>query len=738
MTSLDILSMVDKAKDPLQFALRLASSRPEPEERVALLTEALTRFGQRCDATAARQITRLAENLYTSEPEQAQRLLEALPESGNLAAAQWMRATLLEAAGRYAEAAAVFEVIPDTSWDDGRAIRLLSRARNLIKAEVWSDAWVALREAAKAASSYRTLCAADRLLGRLKEHDEVPCKRRCKIALVGSMTLDFLVPALRVSCFAAGIDAEIYQGVFGQYQQEILDPNSGLVAFAPDVVIIATDWRAMGLPDETEDPSAVSEAKVSMLRNLWRQCRERLGAFVIQHNFEIPATDPYGRLSAALKGGRARLLRQINLGLWDAEREETGVAILDVEQIAAIYGKTLWHDPVLWHTAKQYPASDAIPLLARHQVALLRAVLGLSAKCLVLDLDGILWGGVIGEDSLSGIELGGSAAGESFVAFQRYIQSLQRRGIILAVCSKNNEEDAKLPFHAHPEMVLSLDDITMFVANWRPKDENLRLIAKTINIGLDSLVLVDDSPMERAWVRRQLPEVEVPEMPEDPALYIRALDQQMYFEALSLTEEDLHRVESYRGNVQRKVLETASASVEEFLAGLQMQVELRPFDESNLPRIAQLINKTNQFNLTTRRLSENQVRALINRPGCYTQSMRLRDRFGDNGLTGVLIAFEEEDSLRIDTWLMSCRVLGRQVEEVMLGALMRYARNHGLRYVIGEYLPTAKNGQVSDLFDRLGFECIEKGPNGERKYQWNIFERTFEWPGCFQIDDRTQ
>ena len=737
MTSLDILSVVHKADSPLQFALQLASSLPDPENRFALLTEALTRFGQRCDGAIARQIARFAEDLYTSEPEQARRLLGALPENGT-PAARWMRAALWEAAGKYIEAATTFDAIPDTTWDECRAIRLLSRARNLIKAEVWSDAWVALREAAKAASSYRTLCAADRLLGRLKEHDEAPCKRRCKIALVGSMTLDFLVPALRASCFAAGIDADIYKGAFSQYQQEILDPNSGIVAFAPDIVIIATDWRAMGLPDATDAPSAVSAEQISNLRNLWRQCRERLGAFVIQHNFEIPATDPYGRLSAALKGGRARLSRQINLDLWDAEQEETGVAILDVEQIAAIYGKTSWSDPVLWHAAKQYPAPDAIPLLVRHQVALLRAVFGLSAKCLVLDLDGILWGGVIGEDGLSGIELGGSVVGESFVAFQRYIQSLQRRGIILAVCSKNNEEDAKLPFREHPEMVLSLDDITMFVANWRPKDENLRLIAKTINIGLDSLVLVDDSPMERAWVRRQLPEVEVPEMPEDPALYIRALDQQMYFEALSLTEEDLHRVESYRGNVQRKVLETASASVEEFLAGLQMQVELRPVDESNLPRIAQLINKTNQFNLTTKRCSESQARGLINRPGCYTQSMRLCDRFGDNGLTGLLIAFEEGESLRIDTWLMSCRVLGRRVEEVMLGALMHYARNHGFRYVIGEYLPTAKNKQVSDLFDWLGFERIKEGPNGERKYRWDLFERMFKWPNCFKIDDRTQ
>jgi FkbH-like protein len=732
----DMVAVLEKADHPLQLALRIAGSANNSSERSALLVESLNRYGQRCDVAAIRQIIRFAQELYISKSEETRHICNALLTSGTSAAA-WMRAAILEAEGCSIEAATLLGSLPDATWGEERAIRLLACAKNWTKAGHWTEAWGVLRESVKAASSYRTLTAADKLLGQLRKSTEVPCRRRCRIGLLGSTTLDLLIPVLRVVCFAHDIDVQIYQGPFGQYQQEILDPHSGLASFAPEVVIIATDWRTLGLPDETENYSAVLEEKVSILRNLWQQCRDRLNAFVIQHNFEIFAADPYGRLSTVLKGGRARLLRQINLELWNAEQEETGIAILDVDQIAAIYGKTSWSNPVLWHAAKQYPAPDAIPLLVRHQVALLRAVLGLTAKCLVLDLDGILWGGVIGEDGLSGIKLGGGEVGDSFVAFQHYIQSLQRRGIILAVCSKNNEEDAKLPFGGHPEMVLSLDDITMFVANWRSKDENLRLITETLNIGPDSLVLVDDNPAERAWVRQQLPEVEVPEMPDDPAQYIDAIDRQMYFETLSLTEEDRRRVEAYRENVQRRVLETTSASIEDFLTNLQMQVELKPFDEANLPRIAQLINKTNQFNLTTRRLSESQVRSLIDRPGVYTRSMRLRDRFGDNGLTGVLIALEENDTIRIDTWLMSCRVLGRRVEEAMLNGLLRYARFRGFRYVIGEYVPTAKNGLVSDLFERFGFECLGDEQNGVRKYLLNISKKASEEPNYFQIVDHT-
>jgi FkbH-like protein len=729
-------AMMEETGNPLHVGLRLAARAGDRRERMDLLLEVLRHFGRRCDVTAARETARLARALQASDPREAARLLGAL-EGRSEPGAQWLCAELHEAAGCYAKAASVLQAIPDLTWGEERALRMLWCARSLLRTGERAGSWNALREAARRATSYRTVAAIDGIYGRLRRLEAPPSRRHCRIAMVGSSTLDLWVPALRVGLFAAGVDAEIYQGAYGQYQQEILDPGSGLASFRPEYVVIATDWRSFGLAEESHDGDAAVESAVTTLRRLWRRCHDGLGAFVIQHNLAIPVGSPYGRLSTALPTGRGRLLRRINLELWQAEAEEAGLAILDVEQAAAAYGKLDWEDPVLWHAAKQYPAADALPWLVRHQVALLRAALGLNAKCVVLDLDGVLWGGVVGEDGLTGIRLGGSGVGEAHQAFQHYLKSLRRRGIVLAVCSKNNEEDARLPFQEHPEMVLTLDDITPFVANWCPKDENLRRIAETLNLGLDSLVFVDDNPVERAWLRQQLPQVEVPEMPSDPALYVRALDQGLYFEALSLTDDDRQRAETYRANAQRRALEEASTSLEQFLADLRMRVELSPFDEANLPRITQLINKTNQFNLTTRRRSESQLRALMASSGCYTQAVRLSDRFGDSGLTGVLIAVLEGQGLRIDTWLLSCRVLGREVEKVMLGALARHGPSLGATCITGDYIPTEKNAQVRDLFPRLGFEPVENQPDGVERYQLDITRRSCEWPAFVEVHDRT-
>lgn len=735
MTPSHIRVALALASDPLNLGFRMALSLPDPQQRVECLCEVLSLAQVRVEATTAREIYHLSEELQARYPAEAQQLLACLPGIG-LPAAGWMRAALLEGQGNHAEAAVVLDAIPDPAEGELNAIRQLARSRNLLKAGLYSQATQALSQAIKLTNSYRNLAAADRLLRQLAEHQQGPPKRLCKLALVGSATFDLLVPALRAACFAAGVNAEIYQGAFNQCQQEILDPSSGLAKFGPEVVVIALDWRALGLPDESEHAATACESVIAMFRNLWTHCRERLGAYVIQHNVEVPSTDPYGHLSAALPAGRGRLLRQINLGLWEAAQAQAGVVVLDIDQASSIFGKHAWDNAAQWHTAKQYPATEAIPFLVRHQVALLRAVLGLSCKCLVMDLDGTLWGGVVAEEGLAGIQLGSGPDGEAFVAFQRYVKALRQRGVVLAACSKNNEEDAKLPFQAHPEMVLSLEDWAVFVANWLPKDENLRRIAQSLNLGLDSLVFVDNSPTERAWIRRQLPEVETVEMPEDPALFIQALDRPRYFEALSLTREDRFRAEAYRSNLARQELAAGTTNLDEFLAGLAMRVELRPFEEANIPRITQLINKTNQFNLTTRRLTENQVRALMNRPDCYTQSMRLCDRFGDNGLTGVLVALPEHDTLRIDLWLMSCRVLGRRVEEVMLASLVEYGRVHGFRQLRGEYIRTPKNAVVRDLFDRLHFARVQEGPEEVCAYRLNLAESR-SVPDYFQVDDRT-
>lgn len=735
------LSLLQNVSQSLTVGLELAAAARDPESQIALLEKVLTRFGRRCTADNIHKLVQLAKQLHKTAPSQSALLLARWANESNpdmRPAITWLRAALLEQRNQFSEAAQVLEELPDDEWGEERALRLLSCARNLAQAGRITEAWPPLVEAVKSACSYRTFVAAEKLLSRLKEKESPPAKRRCKLALIGSVTLDLWAPVLHAACFGAGIDAEIYLGAFDQYQQEILDPQSALALFHPDIVILAVDWRALGLPDETQQIDELVREKLAWFENLWRQCRVRLGAGVVQHNFEVPEVDPYGRMSSALPGGRANLIREINSELAAAERRNSSVVVLDVEQTASIYGKRHWNDPVLWFSAKQYPACDALPFLIRHEVALLRAMLGLTAKCVALDLDGVLWGGVIGEDGLNGIRLGGTGEGEAYVNFQRYLKSLQQRGIALAVCSKNNEEDGLAPFRDHPEMVLRMDDIALFVANWETKDQNLRRIAATLNIGLDSVVFVDDNPVERGLVKKLVPEVHVPAMPQDPALYTEALHRSLCFEALSFTEEDRQRTASYRQNAERKALETSSGNVDDFLAGLQMRIDLRPFDEQNLARIVQLINKTNQFNLTTARLSTAEVSSLVGRAEFYTQYMRLRDRFGDSGITGVLIAHEEKDGLRIDNWLMSCRVLGRRIEDVMMAALVRYAHSRNYTQLIGTYLPTAKNGQVSRIYEKFGFERISEDAEGAATFCYRLGEPGFQAPLWLQVDDQTQ
>lgn len=350
-------------------------------------------------------------------------------------------------------------------------------------------------------------------------------------------------------------------------------------------------------------------------------------------------------------------------------------------------------------------------MYGEYLIRIIGAQLGRSKKCLVLDLDNTLWGGVIGDDGLNGIRLGqGSAIGEAFVGFQHYLLRLKDRGVVLAVCSKNDESNAILPFESHPDMQLRRDDIACFVCNWDDKVSNLRLIASHLNLGTDSFVFVDDNPFERNMVREHLPEVAVPEMPEDPAMYVQVLSSAGYFEATQVTDEDLHRAAQYRANAERETLKRSKIDITDYLKELRMELIAQPFDELNLNRIVQLINKTNQFNLTTKRYSETEIRTVISDSSALTWQIRLKDRFGDNGIISVIFGrLNSKKEFEIDTWLMSCRVLGRQVEDECLNLVASDARNFGAHRLIGRYHPTAKNMMVRDLYHRFGFNKLESG-----------------------------
>lgn len=435
-------------------------------------------------------------------------------------------------------------------------------------------------------------------------------------------------------------------------------------------------------------------------------------------------------MSRSLTHGRGALLRELNRRM--LALAPPAVTVLDLEHVSALVGKRHWFDPSYWHSARQYPAAEALPSLVEQQVALLRASLGLSRKVLVLDLDNTLWGGVIGEDGLHGIRLGApSPAGEAHQALQQYAVELKQRGVLLAVCSKNNEADARLPFEQHDAMRLRLDDFVAFRANWLDKPSNLRAIAEQLQLGVDSLVFLDDNPVERALVRRELPEVAVPEVSADPADLLRGLDRGRYFEALTLSPEDRERHQSYRANALRAELRSSAASLPDFLHHLDMVAECGPFDATVLPRVAQLIGKTNQFNLTSRRHAEAELRRICADAGAWTQYFKLADRFGDNGLVGVLIArsVADADALwEIDTLLLSCRVIGRHMELLMLEVLAAAAAARGITRLRGVYIPTTKNAQVAELYPRLGFGPAQVQPDGSSYFLLDLSKATL--PRC--------
>jgi FkbH-like protein len=668
---------------------------------------------------AAESLARLAARHLPPDRGAVHAWLEALTSTRG-ATAEWVAARVASAVGDHPAALRAWDAVIEHAVGP-RPARYLARGRQRLDAGDPAGAAADLREALRDPCSHDDMERGHKLWKRLQRHP-LPALRKARIALLGSFTTRLIKPLLELAAFRDGVAAEVYEAEYGMVHQEVLDPASGLRAFRPDVVILATSWRDANLPPLSADPAAAVESAVAPLVALWRVIRDEMRAHAIQHNFDVPLVDSYGHLGASLPGGRGRVLRRANQALLDAAG--TGVSVLDFDSVAAEFGKAAWSDEGLWYRAKQHPAPAAIPLLVDHYMAHVRAVLGLTKKVLVLDLDNTLWGGIVGEDGVEGLKLGVTdAEGEAHTDLQRYARELRDRGVVLAVCSKNNEADAREPFERSAEMVLKLDDIAVFRANWSDKATNIRDIAAALELGTDSFVFLDDNPTERAWVRSQLPEVMVPEIGSDAARYLALLHRHHAFDALALSEEDRLRAADYAANARRSELMKSAGDLEEFIANLQMSATVAPVDELNLPRAAQLVNKSNQFNLTTRRYTEEQLRAESQRPDAVVRTFKLRDRFADNGLIGVMIGRErrEESTLEIDTWLMSCRVLGRRVEEFMVGVMMQAAIDRGLSRVVGRYLPTAKNALVKDLYPRLGFTPIEgSGAPGETAWEYRL------------------
>lgn len=554
-----------------------------------------------------------------------------------------------------------------------------------------------------------------------------------RLAVLGSSTLTHLLPAIRVAGLRRGIWLETYENSYGQYFQELADPSSDLYGFAPTAVLLAFDahhvTQGVNAGLTADDATAMAEEALDRIRRCWAMARAAFNGPVLQQAIVNVFPSVLGNNEHRLPGSRRHMVDRLNRMIRDAAVLD-GVDLVAVDDRVSLDGLSAWFDAMLWHRSKQEISLAAAPFFGDLVGRVLAARQGRSFKCLVLDLDNTIWGGVIGDDGLNGIILGqGSALGEGFAGVQDYARELNRRGIILAVASKNDEAIAVEPFEKHPEMILVRKDIAAFRADWNDKAGNIKAIAAELNIGLDSIVFLDDNPFERALVRQELPSIAVPEVPDDPALVPQVLADAGYFEAVAVTVEDRERARQYQDNRERETLKATTTDLDSYLRSLSMRMVWRRFDEVGLSRATQLINKTNQFNLTTRRYTEAEVKAVMDDPGAFGLQIRLLDRFGDNGIIGIVIGRLEADgkTVRIDTWLMSCRVLGRCVEPATLNLVAAEARRLGASRLIGEYFPTNKNAMVADHYSRLGFDTLDQEPDGHSRWALDLTKfRGFE------------
>jgi FkbH-like protein len=616
----------------------------------------------------------------------------------------------LVCARRFTEAVAVYELAARAAEIPPAEI-CAKLARCLLETGRRDDAAIWALRVVDAPASFTAWSVAAKVIERCGVEAIPRVRRRLRVAIAGTWNTSAFVPLFRLAAARAGIETIIYETPFGQYFNDTLDATSALFIAAPEALILCPDHHAMGLQPFADDAQSNVEATVARWANVWAAARAVTSLVIVQHNFALPGANEFGHYGAGVPGSRRGVAAEINRQLAISCVHE-GVGLVDVDALAARFGKDHWFDERNWHLAKLPVVPAALCLLAQHTVAVLAARLGLSRRCLVMDLDNTLWGGEIGEDGVAGITLGNGTAGEAFVDFQRAIKELSMRGIVLAVCSKNDLTLAREPFVSHPEMVLRLEDIATFAVNWRPKSENIAAIASTLNLGLDALTFIDDNPYERAEVRQALPEVDTLVLPSDPTGYRRVLENYAFFEPVSLTREDLSRSSHYQARARAESLRSSAASLEAYQASLGMSANFGPIDAANMSRVVQLINKTNQFNLTTRRRERAEVEMLIGQPDIEHFWVRLRDRFADHGLIAVVIARVDGNCLTIDTFLMSCRVIGRGLEELIRDELTERATRRNCTELLGCYIPTSRNELVADLFPRLGFTQRDRRDDG--------------------------
>jgi FkbH-like protein len=582
--------------------------------------------------------------------------------------------------------------------------------------------------------------------GRL-EHDEIEragrfimkaragsaeAKGTIRIHLQGQCTTSWLIPAVTAVGWGESQICAVTEGGYDTVLQDL--ERMAAEDSAPDVVVLIP-W-IQRLTGGAGAAAERVENELAFWRHAW-DLAARMGSRVLQVGYDWMTPGAEGYCLSGEPGGAVGVIRAATEAL--RENRPVGSYFVDLEMVSGMMGRETFYDPRRYYWTKQPFSERGTVRLAEHLFGGVRALTTGPKKVLVLDLDNTLWGGVVGETGPLGVALGDSPDGEAYRAFQKHAKALSRRGIVLAVASKNNDADGREPFEKNPDMVLSLDDIAAAEINWEPKGTTIRRLAETLNLGVDSFVFFDDNPAEREQVRQALPEVAVPEVPTEPAEYVRALQAGLWFEAAAVTEADAVRAEQYAVERKRRELQQSATSMEDYLRSLEMLADVRDIDEADLLRVVQLLGKTNQFNLTTRRHSREDVLRLLAARDSIGLTVRMEDRFGDHGLIGLLIAGpteEDPQSLRVDTWLMSCRVIGRTVEEFFVSELLDRARRLGYRRILGEFIPTKKNALVSKLYDRMGFRRIDEATDGTVAYVLELDEAV--QPATYLVCKRTQ
>lgn len=567
-----------------------------------------------------------------------------------------------------------------------------------------------------------------RLVREYARLETVSCSVTLNVALLADFASTQFRKLLEVMFAENGIRLNVYESEFDTIEQEIFDPQSGFNAFKADIILLCQSTNSLRYKyfEEPVDTRHDWGCRVSeRMAVLWAAIGERSKAYIVQMNYAMPYERQFGNFDLKVASSLYAQIAQLNLCVAVLSRQHSAVLINDIEAISSSVGRNTWCDERMWVMAKTLCALEYLPLVARSTVDIVLSTLGRGVKCLVLDLDNTLWGGVIGDDGIDGIAIGPFGEGEPFYRFQLYLRELKRRGLILCVCSKNTHEVAIRVFREHPEMVLREEDIAVFVANWDSKVDNIKIIHETLNIGFDSMVFLDDNIFERNMVRQYLPDVLVPELPEEPSDYVHAIVKLNLFETTGFTAEDNQRTKLYQEESKRKVLEKSYTNVGDYLQSLEMKLVIAPFDEFHVPRIAQLIQRSNQFNLTTNRLGVGECSALM-RAGDSVVPLyaKLSDKFGDYGLISVVIVEFAAAHAEITTWLMSCRVLARGVEDHVMNVVVDLVKSRGLSRVIGHYIPTAKNGMVKDFYGRFGFH--QSVPQSTGAIAWTLDISTYK------------